>query len=72
MGVELETDSRKILKAKNKTLFGLQCSNYLNIFSYLNSWSDAAIVRYLIENVSFQILTGVLTKFPEERRHVEG
>jgi len=64
MEMEVKTDSWKILKAKDKTLFGLQCSYYLNIFSYLNSWSDAAVVRSLIKNVSFLILTEVLTKFP--------
>jgi len=64
MGMELKMDSWKILKAKDETLFGLQCSNYLNIFSYLNFWSEAAIVRTLIKNGSFQFLTGVLTKFP--------
>jgi len=72
MEVEVKTESWKILKTKDKTLFGLQSSNYFNIFSYLNSWSDAAIARSLIKNTSFQILTGVLTKFPEARRHIGG
>jgi hypothetical protein len=70
--MEVKTESWKILKVKDKTLFGLQCFNYLNIFSYLDSWSDAVIVRPLIKNAPFQILTGVLTEFPEARRHVEG
>ena len=37
MEVEVKTESWKILKTKDKTLFGLQSSNYFNIFSYLNS-----------------------------------